>query len=281
MLPLWPNGALPNKLWPNQLLLSLSAEGYALVYRHGLTKRVLAKQHGTFEATTEFEPFSELSQVDIALKKLHLPADTALRITLSADYVRYLVLPVQPLAAGQAERLAYAKAVYREVYGPVAEGWRVQCDDTAPHQPTLTCAIDQTLLEALTALASAHQLRLHTVQPYLMTCYNQLSVQALSGYLVVVEPNRLLLMQHGARGYQQLKTAKWQGDWQHTLAQWLSREHVLGETTGRDVRVYAPMAKTVALNAVSDWHLKRVGTRAKHRANAINAPEYAMLEALA
>jgi hypothetical protein len=266
-------------LWPNQLLVSFSTHGHALVYRHGLTKRTLFKQH-RMDADVELDANQLLSQLDHDIASIKVERNTQLYFTLSADFARYLVLPAQPTLAFKSDRQSYAKAVYQEVFGSAVDSWIVQCADVPPNKAILSCAVDQNMLEGVKNLATKHLLNLRTLQPYLVASYNKIPNKFQSGYLIVIEPDRLLLLKL-VDGCNQVKTMKWKGDWQQALAQMLQREALLDETSARDVMIYAPMAKGVSISPIKHWNIKRVGKLVKDVvSDGFTHPAYAMLEVL-
>lgn len=266
-------------LWPNQLMVSLSAHGYGLVYRNGLTKRILFKQH-RMDADVELDSNQLISQLDHDIANIKVERNTQLHFTLSADFARYLVLPAQPTLTFKVDRQSYTKAVYQEVYGSVVDSWIVECADVPPNKAILSCAVDKDVVEGLKSLATKHLLNLRTLQPYLVASYNKIPNKFQSGYLIVIEPDRLLLLKL-VDGCNQIKTMKWTGDWQQALAEMLQREALLDESSAKDVMIYAPMAKGESISPVRNWNIKRVGKLVKHAlSDEFNHPAYAMLEVL-
>ncbi|HAJ72872.1 MAG TPA: hypothetical protein DCO68_12425 [Methylophilaceae bacterium] len=264
-------------LWPNQLFISLSTQSIALVYRAGLTKRILQQRHINLrEQAIDWQ--SSLPQLEAELIRLTLPVNTKMHVTLASDLVRYLTLPPLQTLMNQAEKLAYAKAAYRETYGAVANEWQVRCHDAAPQHHTVAAAIDEALLDALLQTANKHRLLLITVQPYLMCAFNRLNRQIgkSNALIAMVEPSRILLIQLQNGFCQQIRSSKINDNWQDTLHQMLSRELLIGEHEGNEVMVYAPAQKNATVNLSSDWQLKRLGITTQ---GLSTEPVYAMLEA--
>jgi mRNA-degrading endonuclease YafQ of YafQ-DinJ toxin-antitoxin module len=268
-------------LWPNQhqALLSLGAEQLSIIWRTGFAKTVIAKHHETYQLIAEQPWKVALQQLDRQLKALNLPFKTQLSVTLASDLVRYIVLPAHHIAMNASEKLGYAQAAYREIYGAAADSWKISIDDTPPAQPTLACAIDISLYEALDQLAQKYQLTINTIQPYLMTTFNRLfsSIKNANASLVVVEQTRMLtlLLQNGV--CQQVRSEKLTSDWQAILEQSISRDQLLTNNMSKELMIYAPALNSIKLAFSKNFTPKRLSFKTK---NLVMQPDYAMLEAL-
>jgi hypothetical protein len=269
-------------LLPNQLTVSLSKDSVACIQTAGgLFGRVLKQQHVAITPTTNELPWSTaLNKFESLLAPMQIKPKTQLKIILSSDFVRYLFLPQQPISMNFAEQQAYALAAYREVYGTVADAWNLKLHDAAPNQATIVAAIDENLLETLKQIALKYQLKLTSVQPYLMSAFNCLSKQTskINGYLVVLESERLLLLSMVQGQCQNLRTIAVAADWQVELKSLLMRESLLGDMLGREVFIYAPAQKNTALKAIEGWNVRRVGQAHKP---AVEDKNFVLLEGVA
>lgn len=268
----------------NQLLVAISTESLALIHRvRGLSMRILEQKHQYFPQENMVPdtdaPIWQLAvtQLDGVLSSMKIVPNMQLKIILASDFVRYLSLPAQQVNMSQEEKLAYAIAAYHEVYGDSVDAWDVKLNDVAPRQPTIAAAIDKTLLHALSQLANKYQLKLVSVQPYLMSAFNALSnqIKNVSGYLVIVELKRLLLINLQKGHCQNLRTFSSSSDWQFELKDLLARELLMVETSNPELFIYAPTQKNISFNATTGWQLKRIGTKN----NTLNQVQMAMLEA--
>jgi len=268
----------------NQLLVAISTESLALIHRaRGLSMRILEHKHQYFPQENMVPdtdaPIWQLAvtQLDGVLSSMKIVPNMQLKIILASDFVRYLSLPAQQVNMSQEEKLAYAIAAYHEVYGDSVDAWDVKLNDVAPRQPTIAAAIDKTLLHALSQLANKYQLKLVSVQPYLMSAFNALSnqIKNVSGYLVIVELKRLLLINLQKGHCQNLRTFSSSNDWQFELKDLLARELLMVETSNPELFIYAPTQKNISFNATTGWQLKRIGTKN----NTLNQVQMAMLEA--
>lgn len=263
----------------NQLFAVLGTDSVAVVSRlRGLSNRVLDQQHVTF--TQEIDNLSwslVTNQLDAMLASMQIKPKAKLHITLASEFVRYLSLPPQQISMNTAEKLAYAAASYREVYGAVADDWEVRLHDAPNHMVTIVAALDKKLLEALHQIASKYQIKLVTVQPYLMTVFNSLSSQIANtnGYLVIVEFKRLLLVSLHQGSCQTVRSYPLTNGWQIEFKNLMMRELLLADTNHRDILVYAPTQKNIAINAIEGWQVKRISTLK----NVLKNYHFAMLEA--
>lgn len=269
----------------NQFLVAMSAESLALIHRaRGLSTRILDQKHQYFLQENRLQDMNgpswqhAITQLDSMLASMKIVPNSQLKIILASDFVRYLSLPAQQVHMNSEEKLAYAIAAYREVYGSSVDVWDLKLNNAAPRQLTIAAAVDKTLLQALIQLAAKYQLKLVSVQPYLMSTFNALSSQIknATGYLVIIELKRLLLINLQAGHCQNLRAFSLNNDWQIELKNLLARELLMADSSNPELFIYAPMQKNMALDAIKDWQLKRIDTKS----NTFNNPQMAMLEAM-
>jgi len=274
----------------NQVLAVLSTDSVAIVRRTlGLRRRIVDQKQVHFPKQIDnsnaevviWQP--AINQLDILINSMKVKSKSQLNITLASDFVRYLALPPQPLYMSTAEKIAYAIAAYREIYGSVVDEWEVRLQDTPMHDTTIVAAIDKRLLEALNQVALKYQLKLITVKPYLMSAFNNLTKQIgrSSGYLVIVEFKRLLLINLQQGKCVNVRMFNLGSDWQAELKSLMVRESVLSESNTsesktreyKEILVYAPVQKNIVINSIDGWQLKRISTLSK-----LSNYHFAMLE---
>lgn len=267
----------------NQVFAVLGSDNVAVVNQSiGLQKKIIDQKQVTIpkhseEAKSEVPAWQPATHhLDALLTSMQLKAKATLNITLSSDFVRYLALPAQPIHMSTKEKLAYAAASYREIYGEVVERWDIKLNNAPVHQTTIAVAIDRDLLTALHQLAIKHDLKLIGVQPYLMNAFNCLSKQLgeISGYLIIVELKRLLLINLNQGLCVDLRTFPLSCDWQVALKSLMLRELMLRDTENKEVLVYAPLHKSAVIHAIEGWAMKRIGTLK----NNLSATQFSMLE---
>ena len=219
-----------------------------------------------------------VSHLDHLLASMQIKAKSKLQVTLASHFIRYVTLPPLLIKMNTAEKLAYATATYRETYGAIADDWEIKLRDTHAGQATLVAAVDKKLLDALKQIAQKYQLKMTSVQPYVMTVFNRLSkaIGHTSGYLVIVECNRLLLIDLENGHCEQVRTFTLGSDWQVELSSILMRERLLSEHRHRRVLVYAPKQKQTVINEIKEWQLQRINLSKQKLADY----QFAMLEVL-
>jgi len=263
----------------NQLLAVLGTDSVAVVSRlRGLRNRLIDQQHVTFIQESEDIAWNRaVIQLDGMLATMQVKPKTNLHITLASDFVRYLSLPPQQVSMNKAEKIAYATASYREIYGAVVDEWEIKLHDTPNHIGMIAVAIDKKLLNALKQVAQKYHTKLVSIQPYLMTVFNRLSSQIAktNGYLVIVEFKRLLLINLLQGDCQNVRTYPLANGWQIEFKNMMMRELLLADTHHREILVYAPTQKNIAIHAIEGWQVKRINTLK----NALKNYHFAMLEA--
>ena len=271
-----------NRLVAMRLSIGLSSDGIAIVMRKGAKNN---NMHQQFIANTQQADWqSLLQQLDAALSQLKLASNTVCTVVISSDFVRYLVLPAQPFAMNEAEKTAYIQAAYRDIYGAVADGWHIKCDDAPPEQNRLAVAVDVQLMAALSQLAVQYSFKLKSVKPQLMAAFNGLmpQISRKSGYLVLLEQSKLLLIRLQNGHCQQLRTLAFSTDWQVDLQQSIQRESALNDdniTTDKPLFIYAPAHKNTTIKSIKGWNIQKVALKNVSK-TPLNNPHYAMLEAV-
>lgn len=259
----------------NQLHVAITHAQVALVQRSGIRRHVIAQHRMGLDAQNP--DWQEVIQaLDAVLAKVSAKG-AHLGITFGSEYLRYLVLPAQATALNNTERLGYAQAAMREVYGNVVSDWQIQCDDVPPNTPAIAVALDTAVMSSIEALAEKHQLRLQSIQPFMASAINRLRKQIgnKDGMLVIVEETCVLIAQLTQGICQQIRSYQRTDDWRQALPAWLNREQLLAEQETPDVNqvlLYTPADKSQAVQLPEPWRLTRIGL-----SNPLNA-HYAMLE---
>jgi hypothetical protein len=116
-------------------------------------------------------------------------------VVLADQFVRYALLPHNEALKSADEWSALARHRFSVLHGPRADEWDVKLAQTAPSGARLACATDRTLLEGLANVFVKSNLRLASVQPFLIAAFNRIRRRVGSGscWIVVEEPGRLTL----------------------------------------------------------------------------------------
>jgi uncharacterized protein YqgQ len=269
-------------LLPNQLNVTLSANSISMTNQsRGLRSRVLDQQHVSItQNDSELIWKQATDQLEKLLSAMQVNPRTRLSTVLSSDFVRYLILPAQKISMSIAEKSAYAIAAFRDVYGTAADGWHIKLQDSAPGQPAIAVAMDEKLLEKLKQISLEYQIKLVSVQPYLMHAFNRISNQLgkTNGYLVILESRRMLVIRLLRGELQDLHASVISNsDWMAELKKILARESLLGESTGKEVLLYTAGKENVAMNNIDGWNIRHIGETYKkksggNKATLVGAP---------
>lgn len=268
-------------MWPNQyqLLVAIGAEQLCLVLRKGFAKKIIAKHYESYQQSNSEQPWKvAIQQLNLQFEALNPPKNTQISLTLASDLVRYVVLPGHMIAMSSVEKRGYAEAAYREIYGATADGWKISIDDNAPTQPTLAAAIDMAFYEAIAQLCQKYQLKLSSVQPYLMTAFNTLfsSINKINASFVIIEQTRIATLQLQNGVCEQVQVEKLTSDWQTNLEQSLSRNQLLTNQNSKELLIYAPSLSSNKLDFSKIVLSKRLSVNKK----SVLQSNYAMLETL-
>jgi hypothetical protein len=115
-------------------------------------------------------------------------------VVISNQFMRYLLLAWNPGLVTAQEEMAFALARFVQVFGEAAQDWVLKFSPARPGAPSVACAIERPLLEAVIALIGGSPLRLRSLQPSLMAvCNERNKLPAGDAWIAVAETGRLLL----------------------------------------------------------------------------------------
>ena len=216
--------------------------------------------------TDEFNWQGAVEALALKLALIDAKPRTSIRIVLSSDFVRYLLLPAQVVTLSHAEKNAYAKAAFRQLHGPKADDWLISVDNAAPNQATMLAAIDQQLHLNLLQITASHDLKLVSLSPFLMQIVNGLQKQLkhFTGYLALVEGSRIILLNIKDAQINQLKSQFITNDWQIELNQFLDREQTLGHANSTDMIICAPYHQARSAFTKKGWNIDSVEQNHQH-----------------
>jgi len=147
-------------------------------------------------------------------------------VVLADQFVRYALLPWNEAIKNEEQWLALARHRLAAIHGPVAAAWEVKLTDTAPKGPRLACAVDRALIDELAAKFVAANVRLTSVQPFLIAAFNRIRKTIGNGscWLVVEEPGRLTLafIQRGV--WVAIRSRRSDQRWREMLPEIIERE---------------------------------------------------------
>jgi len=145
---------------------------------------------------------------------------------LADQFVRYALLPWNETLKTREQWAALATHRFNTLHGPRATDWQINVAETAPMGPRLACAVDRTLINQLAEVFVQANIRLASVQPFLVHAFNRIrkSVGNGSCWIVVEEPGRLTLALIQRGMWVAIRGRRADKGWRHVLPEILERE---------------------------------------------------------
>jgi len=147
-------------------------------------------------------------------------------VVIADQFVRYALLPWNEALKTEAQWLALARHRFSALHGAVSADWDVKVTATSPLGARLACATDRELLEGLAARFVRRNLRLVSVQPFLVAAFNRIRqmVGNASCWIVVEEPGRLTLALAQRGAWVAIRSRRSDERWRVALPEILERE---------------------------------------------------------
>jgi hypothetical protein len=192
-----------------------------------------------------------------------LPTKPAVaQVIISNHFMRYAMVPLSQSLSNEAEEIAYANHCFNQLYGVSAESWEIKLNQGSVDTPQLASAVDGKFLGALRALFARANVKLNSVQPQLMTAYNNCYVHLKSKdvWFVLFEQGSLCLGRVQQGRWSSVRTLKVGEDWLDSLPEILDREAYLSEsnTSSDEIYLWAPEYWKVALPASIRWKIHKL-----------------------
>lgn len=178
-------------LWTERLEIALTPRRIALARHQRVTDRILTSQ--TFTCHDGSEGPNWQGALETLKQALHeRPWQRAgAQIVLSNHFIRYSVLPRPRAVRAPGEVGAYVKHRLAATYGEVAHTWAVRTSRNG-NDSILVAAVDQALIDQLRDALRAAEVRITSIQPFLMAAFNRVrnrfGREAL--WYVLVEPGK-------------------------------------------------------------------------------------------
>ena len=181
-------------------------------------------------------------------------------LVIADQFVRYVLLPWNAALRSAEQWMALARHRLTAIHGAAAAGWEVKLTDTAPSGPRLACAVDRELIEALADRCAAAQVRLTSVQPFLVAGFNRIRARIGNGscWLVVEEPGRLTLafIQRGV--WLAIRSRRVDERWRVLLPEIIERESAFLALTEPCTRVIVCAQAALDTAQYDAWHTQAV-----------------------
>src|SRR5687767_12827568 len=147
-------------------------------------------------------------------------------LVLADQFVRYPLLPSNESLKSVEQWRALAQHRFAALHGPRAAEWDVKICETAPLGARLACAVDRELMESLASTFTKINIRLVSVQPFLVAAFNRIRKRVGNGscWIVVEETGRLTLALIRRGAWIGIRSRRSDGSWRNALAELLERE---------------------------------------------------------
>jgi hypothetical protein len=147
-------------------------------------------------------------------------------VVLADQFVRYALLPWNEALKTSEQWSALATHRFNTLHGPRAAEWQITVADTAPMGPRLACAVDRALITQLADIFVKANLRLTSVQPFLVAAFNRIRKTVGNGscWIVVEEPGRLTLALIQGGMWVAIRSRRADKGWRNVLPEILERE---------------------------------------------------------
>ena len=147
-------------------------------------------------------------------------------VVLADQFVRYTLLPWNEQLKTPEQWNALASHRFTTLHGPKAGEWQINVAETAPMGPRLACAVDRALIQKLAEIFVKINVRLASVQPFLVAAFNKIRKTVGNGscWIVVEEPGRLTLSLIQKGQWVAIRTRRADKSWRNVLPEMLERE---------------------------------------------------------
>jgi hypothetical protein len=181
---------------------------------------------------------------------------SAIEVVVSNHFVRYALVPWSENLVRNAERLAFARLAFRDVYGALADRWEICLDDPAAGQAALACAMDPELLGAIRSAVTTIGARLDGVVPGLADCINRhrRALKRREFCLANVEAGRVTFAFRARAGWRAVRSRRMEGPLSELLPTLLKQEaSASGVQEGGVLYLCAPHVQDHASLLVPGW----------------------------
>jgi hypothetical protein len=229
--------------------------------RKGWQYSVLNKDDIAFESDLESPWKSAIDK--LATEILRLKSKPQLvRVVLSNHFLRYAIVDVDQAIQNKVEQVAFVKHRFGQIYGEIADSWELRLDQECPGAPYLASAVDERLLFKLREIFTQANIKLQSIQPCLMTAYNQSQSKFANknAWFVLFEDGNLCIVWLKAGHPSSIRTIKAGDDWLERLPEIIDRESFLSEsdTTSKDIFIWSADRNTSELPVKGGWNVNNI-----------------------
>lgn len=184
------------RLWSKKnMRLAVATNGVALRDANGKVHQIACPEH--LDLTQDVKALNTLLESQRAFL-----AAQKVEVVLAHSFVRFLVLPWQQVMRAQ-DWQAIARHAFKKTFGNAAADWQLDVRLSGYQKPVVAAAIDQATFAGLNNLAQSYDFQIAHIKPLANFCVPTSTSN--QGWLMIAEPQRLLLIQH--------VSGIWQNSW--------------------------------------------------------------------
>lgn len=211
--------------WIDRLRIYLHPEQIIIVRQSGLFKqKTSAKQVITVNQSDQSLWGGALKALETAIKQPEWQHAGA-TVILSDNFSKYRIAPWNDQLT-EAEKTALLQHQFGEIHGDAAKSWQITTADCGFGKPYLACAVDIRLMQDIQKVCAANNVRLTSVQPYLMSVFNQCrhKIEPEGAWLIIAEKSHvsIVLIQQGI--WRKVRTQACAPGWEKNFDSLLARE---------------------------------------------------------
>ena len=227
----------------------------------GLAYRVLEKKSIPCMENPDSQWSDAVHTLEVALTELTKKPSYA-QVILSNHFMRYTMVPWNESLSNETEEIVYAKYCFSQLYGISADSWDLRIHQDYAGAPQFVSAVEGELLQTLRTVFVTAKIKLKSVQPHLMTAFNNChaSLKNHDAWLVLFEQGNLCigLVQKGH--WLSVRTIKVRNDWLAKLPDILDRESSLTELDlpSEEVFLWAPDHWKDPLPKNTHWKINKL-----------------------
>jgi hypothetical protein len=251
-------------LWRDEVRIALAPERVVLArVARGLRPKLIASEVVPCVAA---EARDWRTCIDVLRQTLEAPRwhSAAATVILSNHFVRYALVPWSEHLVTDAEKAAWVRHHFEELYDAPAAPLEYRWSDEQPGQPCVASAVDAEFLNRLRTTLEAASLRLQSLQPYLMAAINRWRHELGKGpvWLVLPESGRLCVAALADGAWRSITSKSTGAQWQAELPLLLERQLALSaDDEAPSILLYWPETSAVGLGALSNLPLRLLEPR--------------------
>ncbi|HEX7888782.1 MAG TPA: hypothetical protein VF522_05415 [Ramlibacter sp.] len=265
--------------WRDQVRIFVSPQRLVAVRRaHGL-RPVLAARHAVnIDAHGDDHGPALAALAELLRDPKWQQADAV--VLLSNRFARYQLLPWTDAVLNAEEQAARARRQFAQAHGDIAPTLDLRSSDGGFGAPAMVSGVSRELLARLRDTFAASNVRLVSVQPYLMTAFNECRAELRRGahWFAVVESGSLCTALVTGGRWASLRTRRIGGEWNEELLLALHRQSVADDEgpEARSVIIHAADEAPEAWPAQAGWTVRQLRSPAQAHAAATGGRPYGL-----